>query len=160
MATVWWRVMKILKRLLMGIGVLAVGLVGIIGYAFLDAAISRDDNQKFVEHVLTDFSESWTSNAIADRLTETNRAELARAERSSGFLEIAKLGRLVKIDEARLVRHSVTAAGKLTVLELAGVYENGRAKIQAAVVYENASRKLAGLGILLDGPVKSVKIKL
>ncbi len=145
--------MKVLRRLLYVCGALFLGLAGLIGAIVLDGRMAAGAHQQFVQGVLEELSETWSSDSIADRVTTANLAELRHAESNGALQEHAKLGRLLMIEHARLVHHGVAPQGRLTTLHMVGVFENGRAKVHAVVLIEASSRKLAGLSIVLAEPM-------
>lgn len=152
--------MKVLRRLLFLFGALFLGLTGLSGIIVVDGQMAAGAHQQFVQSVLEEFSETWSSDAIADHVTEANLFELRHAESNGAFREHASLGRLLTVERGRLVHHSVAPQGRLTTLQMVGVFENGRANVHAVVLIEAANRKLAGLSIVLDGPVAASQRKL
>lgn len=152
--------MKVLRTFLIFCGVLFVGAAGLVGYAGYGALEAKRESHAFVESLLKDYAATWRADVIADRVSPTHLEELRQLEVNPGFQEITKLGRLMKLEEPQWVHHTVTPGGSSTVVVAAGEFENGRAKVQAVIAGEQALRKLSGLRIVLDGPIKTTKIKL
>lgn len=147
--------MAMLKRFLMVIGALAALIGGFVGYAVFDGARAASKNRDYVQAFLTDLSLTWRVDAVAHQLGEPVRSELRSASAASGWMSIARLGKLAAIEDFGMLRHSVSMSQSFSAYRLTGMFENGKADIEVVVSARNNGKEIVGFRLMLKEPASA-----
>ncbi|MBS0241864.1 MAG: hypothetical protein JSS20_06780 [Proteobacteria bacterium] len=145
--------MKVAKGFFLGVGAVFAAVAVLVGYLYISSQSALPKAQASIETFLTAFTEAWDFEDVASQMTERNLADMRRLQRSGALIQIAKLGRYQKSEGASLVHYSTSASGTVSVVELLGHFESGRARLQIAVEERGGTQRIAGFKLLLDGPI-------
>lgn len=145
--------MKVVKGFFLGIGAVVAAVVLLGGYLYNSAQSTLPKTQAAIEMFLTDLTENWDFEKVATQMTERNLADMRSVQRSGALIQIAKLGRYQKSEDLRFVHYQTSASASITVVELLGHFESGRARMQIAVEQQGGTQRIASFKLLLDGPI-------
>jgi hypothetical protein len=146
---------KIVKGFFLGIGAVVAAVVLTLGYLHQSSQSALPRTEAAIEKFMADFTETWNFENVAGQMTERNLADMLNVQRSGALIQIGRLGRFRKSENARLVHYQVNSSTNIAVVEFLGHFESGRARMQIAVEDKDGRQRIAGFKLVLDGPITS-----
>lgn len=133
--------MKILKTILISMGVLFIGFMCVAIYISYSSSKFLGDNEKFIKEFTYDLSESWNLEKVYPRLSNDFIKGLSSPNGMSTSNTLKLLGKLEKTSDFELMHFNTGTAGAMAVVTFKAVFENGKGVVTISVV-ENEGKVL------------------
>ncbi len=142
--------MKIIKAILIGLGVVFVLLVAFVSYVAVQSGKFEKEHAPFVRTFMAEFSKDWDVSAVEHSLTPEFIGQIGTPAGRDAIRQFRQLGRLKEITELDL-DHFTTHAGinsyKYGVFVLRAEFENAAAMITLSLVVDEKGARVEGLRI-------------
>lgn len=139
--------MKILKRILIGFGLLFVGLIGFFAYMGTAASEFRTEQGPFIEKFMKAFSENWEVASVRDKLSDDLLKQIDSQAGKNALGIFQTMGRFRSMTDLSLQSYSAGTWGKTGKFTFKGRFSNGPAQVEIIVNKRDGKTRVTGLHI-------------
>jgi len=136
--------MRLIRKILVGLGVLFLVLVAVFSWAVVVGRQFRDEQTPFVKTFVTDLSRHWNVADVSDRIAGTTLDQALTPKGQQMFHLFKQLGVLRSAGELSMERFNVNTTGTTGVFEFKGTFDNGEADVQVTVLKKGGSAWVLG----------------
>lgn len=146
---------KALKFVLAGCGVLFLLMVAGIGWVFVDGQSRASENSAFASQFFTDLSANWSVEPVANRMTEDNVQQLRSPQGVSMLRQLASLGAFQDSEDFTVISHTVTTEIRATTVGFKARFAHGALSVKMLLVDDGSGVKIKNMMLNPDGAIGS-----
>ena len=139
--------MDILKKILLGLGLVFLAVIVITIYLWLSAFNVLDENREFVRRFSIDFSREWRISDVHGRLTNQLIQLLDTPNGKFAYDQLKALGPLNEIADMELQNYHVGTDGKSAVITFKGSFRNAKGLVTITLVERNGKVLVHGFHV-------------
>ena len=139
--------MKIIKNILIGLGVIFILLIGLFVFLGSESIEFRDRHAEFVESFVKDFSNDWEVSTIHKLVTNEMLVQMQSQNGQQALSVMSALGKLESISDLTLTNYSTKISGDTGVFQFKGQFSNGAALVQVIVIEKDEVVRIHNLHI-------------
>ena len=136
--------MRVLKRILIGLGVLFLVVIAFFAWVGATSSQFRKEQTPFVETFVTDLSKRWDPADVCDRMANTFIEQTGTPQAQQLLHQFKQLGALKSVRDLELRSYSVNTNGQTGVLSFKGTFENGEGIINITIVKKDGAVRVLG----------------
>ncbi len=138
--------MKIIKNILIGIGVIFVVIVGFVIFIIGNSSVFREEKTPFIEYFMSEFSEGWKTSSVNSRFTNDLRRHIDSPKGRHDLEAMQSLGVLESMSEPELGFYTNPInSGKWGKFTFKAQFSNGFAFVELSVVEKDDKTQVDSL---------------
>jgi len=150
--------MKILKKILVGFGVIFVLLIAVIIFVAGSASEFKEDHEQFVKDFTREFSQDWEIDSLGSKVTNDLLSNIRTTKGKRAIAIFRSLGKLVDITDIELRNYNANAGGPTTgVFSFKASFENAKTVVTVTVRVENDEVKVQSFHVNPTGDISKPK---
>lgn len=131
--------MKILKRILITLGVIFVGFLCLAVFIGYSSSAFLDENREFVKEFSYDLSRNWAPIDVHARLSNQFLQALDSPSGKSAFYQLKALGNLQEISDIELGNYYTGTDGTTAEITFKAVFDNAKGLV-TVTLFENKGK--------------------
>jgi hypothetical protein len=151
--------MNLVKKILIGLGALFVLVIALIALFAVGSNDFRDSHVSYVEHFMSEFSETWEVAVVHEKLTNDFLAQVDSPNGRQALGLFQALGKFEQMSDIEVQNFTSGTAGKSGRLTFKAKFANGPALVEITLFEKDGKTLVHGLHITPSGslPMKSRK---
>jgi hypothetical protein len=139
---------KIVKRILIGLGVVFALIIVVAGFLGYQSHRFRVAQEPFVRTFMTDLARRWDGQDVYDRLTNGLIEQLGSSQ-GKAFLDTARhYGQVMSITDFELNRYNATPSATQVNFRFKAKFTNGTALIDVYVIDRDHAIRVDGVHVI------------
>lgn len=139
--------MHILKKILIGFGVVFVGIIALVIFLAADASKFKETHAEFIDQFLEDYSQRWDVADVYFRVTNELLSNINSEQGKNALSVFTTLGVLESTSDLEIGNYYSGTSGKTGNFTLKAVFSNGLALVKIVVNEEDGNVRVNGLHI-------------
>lgn len=144
--------MKILKNILIGLGILFVLFICLAVFLFSKSSEFFEQHQSFVEEFTYDLSENWRFNDVRSRVSNELLQSLNTPNGRAFMTQASAFGRLIEATDFQKGNYYSGTGGNVGVISFKATFSNTKALVTVSVIEKDGKVKIHGFNVsAIDG---------
>jgi len=131
--------MRVLKNILIGLGVLFLVLLAIFAWIGVSSSQFRKEQAPFVETFVTDLSKRWDIANVYDRMTNSFIEQASTPQARQLLHQFRQLGALKSVHDLGLRGYKSSNNEQTGLFFFKGTFENGEAVVDVTIVRKDGA---------------------
>jgi len=140
--------MLVIKRVLIGLGVLFLALIVLVWSLGETASAFRKEQEPIAKSFVTELSRHWSITDLpSDRLTDPFRQQMLSIQGQQVLHQFKQLGVLTAARDFGLYNYSTGLRGLSGVVTFKATFENGDATVYVTVIKKDNKTQISGISV-------------
>jgi len=139
--------MKIIKNILVSLGIIFVIVVAAISYIAMGSSSFKKEYSPFAEKFLFDYSQAWKISDVEGRLSSEFLADLNSMKSRNAISLFESLGKLESISDVEINQYNSGTNGETGIFIFKAVFNNAKTAVTLTIRKNNNGIKVLGLNI-------------
>jgi len=139
--------MKLLKKLLAGLGVVFSLLLLVAGSLLYLSSRFRDEHEPFIREFMSDYSRRWETADVYDRLAPECLEQIQSPNGEQAVASFRRLGRLLEITDISLQNFYAGTGGKSGIFVFKARFEAAPALVHLAIREADSQVRVVALNV-------------
>lgn len=131
--------MRVLKNILVGLGVLFLAVLAFFAWIGVSSSQFRKAQAPFVETFVTDLSKRWDIADVYDRMANPFIEQAGTPQAQQLLHQFKQLGKLQSVHDLELRSYNTNNTGRTGLFSFKGTFENGEAVVNVTIVEKDGA---------------------
>jgi hypothetical protein len=136
--------MRVLKNILIGLGVLFLVVLAFFAWIGVSSSQFRKEQAPFVETFVTDLSKRWDIADVYDRLANSFIEQAGTPQAQQLLHQFKRLGALKSVRDLGLRSYNTNNNTRTGLFSFKGTFENGEAVVNVTIVKKGGAVRVFG----------------
>jgi hypothetical protein len=136
--------MRVLKNILIGLGVLFLVVLALFAWVRMSSNQFRKEQAPFVESFVTDLSKRWDIADVHDRIANPFIEQVSTPQAQHLLHQFKQLGKLQSVHDLELRGYKSDNGARTGLFSFKGVFENGEALVNVTIVEKDGGARVLG----------------
>jgi hypothetical protein len=136
--------MRVLKKILIGLGVLFLVVIAFLAWTGVSSRQFRQEQAPFVETFVTDLSKRWDIADVHDRMGSRFIEQASTPQAQELLHRFKQLGALISVHDLELRSYLYNNNGRTGNFSFRGTFEHGEGVVNVTIVKKDGAVRVSG----------------